>query len=399
MDLSVFTFVTVWRRICNVSYKAYRYRFYPTPDQERNLAKTFGCVRYIYNRSLRYRQDAWYERQENVSYLQNSALLTGWKKEPEHSWLNEVSSVPLQQGLRHLQTAYSRFFKGIAKYPNFKKKDGIQSAEYSTSAFKWDGKSLKLAKQSEPINIRWSRRFTGKPTTVTVSKDTASRYFVSLLVEEDIALLPVVNATVGVDVGVKDVAVLSTGERTGNHRHTAKFAEKLAKAQKCLAKKQKGSANRRKAKLKVARIHAKIADVRRDFTHKLTTTLIRKNQVICVENLAVKNMVKHPTLAKSIHDANWGELVRQLEYKAGWYGRTVVAIDRWFPSSKRCSCCGHTVASLDLSIRHWNCPECHTELDRDVNAALNIKAAGLAVLACGETVNPVLAKAGMGSTR
>lgn len=382
-----------------MSYKAYRYRFYPTPDQEQNLAKTFGCVRYVYNRSLRYRQDAWYERQENVSYLQNSALLTGWKKEPEHGWLNEVSSVPLQQVLRHLQTAYSRFFKGIAKYPNFKKKDGIQSAEYSTSAFKWDGESLKLAKQAEPLAIRWSRRFTGKPTTVTVSKDTAGRYFVSLLVEEDIALLPVVNATVGVDVGIKDVAVFSTGERTGNPRHTAKFAAKLAKAQKCLAKKQKGSANRRKAKLKVARIHAKIADVRRDFTHKLTTTLIRENQVICVENLAVKNMVKHPTLAKSIHDANWGELVRQLEYKAGWYGRTVVAIDRWFPSSKRCSCCGHTVASLDLSIRHWNCPECHTELDRDVNAALNIKAAGLAVLACGEAVNPVLAKAGMGSSR
>lgn len=382
-----------------MSYKAYRYRFYPTPDQEQNLAKTFGCVRYVYNRSLRYRQDAWYERQENVSYLQNSALLTGWKKDPEHSWLNEVSSVPLQQVLRHLQAGYSNFFKGLAKYPTFKKKDGIQSAEYSTSAFKWDGESLKLAKQTEPLDIRWSRRFTGKPTTVTVSKDTAGRYFVSILVEEDIALLPVVNAVIGVDVGIKDVAVLSTGERTGNPRHTAKFAAKLAKAQKCLAKKQKGSANRRKAKLKVARIHAKIADVRRDFTHKLTTTLIRENQVICVENLAVKNMVKHPTLAKSIHDANWGELVRQLEYKAGWYGRTVVAIDRWFPSSKRCSCCGHTVASLDLSIRRWTCPECHTELDRDVNAALNIKAAGLAVLACGETVNPVLAKAGMGSFR
>ena len=356
------------------------------------MAQTFGCVRYVYNRSLRYRQDAWYERQESVSYLQNSALLTGWKKEPECIWLNEVSSVPLQQVLRHLQTGYSNFFKGRAKYPNFKKKDGRQSAEYTTSAFRWDGEQLKLAKQSEPLNIRWSRRFTGNPTTVTVSKDAAGRYFVSLLVEEDIALLPVVNAVVGVDVGIKDVAVLSTGERTGNPRHTAKYAAKLAKAQKRLAKKQKGSANRRKAKLKVARIHAKISDARRDFTHKLTTTLIRENQVICVENLAVKNMVKNPTLAKSISDSNWGELVRQLEYKAGWYGRTVVAIDRWFPSSKRCSCCGHTVAKLDLSVRQWTCPECHTELDRDVNAALNIKAAGLAVLACGETVNPVLAK-------
>jgi putative transposase len=385
--------------ICNVPYKTYRYRFYPTPEQEQNLAQTFGCVRYVYNRSLRYRQDAWYERQENVSYLQNSALLTGWKKEPECLWLNEVSSVPLQQVLRHLQTGYSRFFKGIARYPNFKKKDGIQSAEYSTSAFKWDGEALKLAKQAEPLNIRWSRRFTGKPTTVTVSKDTAGRYFVSMLVEENIALLPVVNATVGVDVGLHDVAVLSTGERTGNPRHTRKYAAALAKAQRNLAKKKPGSANRRKAKLKVARVHAKISDARRDFTHKLTTTLIRENQVICVESLAVKNMVKHPTLAKSIHDSNWGELVRQLEYKAGWYGRTVVAIDRWFPSSKRCSCCGYTLPALDLNTRHWTCPDCHTELDRDVNAARNIEAAGLAVLACGETVIPKSAKVGIGSTR
>jgi putative transposase len=380
-------------------FKAYRYRFYPTPEQVQNLAQTFGCVRYVYNRSLRYRQDAWYERQENVSYLQSSALLTGWKKEPERLWLNEVSSVPLQQSLRHLQTGYSNFFKGRAKYPHFKKKDSPQSAEYTTSAFKWDGETLKIAKQAEPLDIRWSRRFTGKPTTVTVSKDAAGRYFVSLLVEEEIALLPVVNVTVGVDVGIKDVAVLSTGERTGNPRHTAKYAAKLAKVQKRLAKKQKGSNNRRKAKLKVARVHAKIADARRDFTHQLTTTLIRENQVICVENLAVKNMVKNPALAKAISDSNWGELVRQLEYKAGWYGRTVVSIDRWFPSSKRCACCGHTVAKLDLSVRQWTCPECDTELDRDVNAALNIKAAGLAVLACGETVNPVLAKAGIGSSR
>lgn len=380
-------------------FKAYRYRFYPTPEQEQNLAQTFGCVRYVYNRSLRFRQDAWYERQESVSYLQNSALLTGWKKEPETVWLNDVSSVPLQQSLRHLQTGYSHFFKGRAKYPNFKKKDGPQSAEYTTSAFRWDGESLKLAKQAEPLNIRWSRRFTGKPSTVTVSKDAAGRYFVSILVEEDIALLPVVNSVVGIDVGVKDVVVTSDGLASGNPRFTERNAAKLAKYQKRLAKKQKGSNNRRKATLKVARVHAKIADTRRDFTHKLTTTLIRENQVICVEDLSVKNMVKNPTLAKSIHDANWGELVRQLEYKAAWYGRTVVAIDRWFPSSKRCSCCGYTLPTLDLNSRRWVCPECHTELDRDVNAALNIKAAGLAVLACRETVNPVSVKTGIGSSR
>ena len=380
-------------------YRAYRYRFYPTPDQVVNLNQTFGCVRYVYNRALRFRQDAWYERHETISYPQSSALLTEWKKAPEHAWLNDVSSVPLQQSLRHLQTAYRNFFQGRAKYPRFKKKDGPQSAEYTTSAFKWDGQSLKLAKQSEPLNIRWSRRFTGKPTTVTVSRDPAGRYFVSLLVEETISLLPVVNSTVGIDVGIKDVVVTSEGVAFGNPRHTAKYAARLAKYQKRLARKQKGSNNRRKAKFKVARVHAKIADCRRDFTHKLTTTLINENQVICVENLAVKNMVKNPTLAKSINDANWGELVRQLEYKAAWYGRTVVAIDRWFPSSKRCSCCGYTLDKLDLATRQWICPECKTPHDRDINAARNIKAAGLAVFACGETVIPVVAKAAIGSTR
>ena len=382
-----------------MSCRTYRYRFYPTPDQVINLNQTFGCVRYIYNRSLRYRQDAWYERQENISYPQSSTLLTAWKKEPEHVWLNEVSSVPLQQSLRHLQTAYRNFFQGRAKYPRFKKKDDQQSAEYTTSAFKWDGESLKLAKQSEPLNIRWSRRFKGKPTTVTVSRDTAGRYFVSLLVEEETALLPVINATVGIDVGLKDVAVTSDGVAYGNPRHTARYAARLAKYQRRMARKQNGSKNRHKAKLKVARVHAKITDCRKDFTHKLTTTLINENQVICLENLAVKNRVKNPTLAKSISDANWGELVRQLEYKAGWYGRTVVAIDRWYPSSKRCSSCGYTLDKLDLATRHWVCPECNMTHDRDVNAARNIKAAGLAVLACGETVNPLVAKAAIGSTR
>jgi len=382
-----------------MTYRAYRYRFYPTPEQERNLNQTFGCVRYVYNRSLRYRQDSWYERQENISYLQNSALLTAWKKEPECAWLNDVSSVPLQQTLRHLQTGYKNFFQGRAKYPNFKKKDGYQSAEYTTSAFKWEGETLKLAKQSEPLAIRWSRRFEGKPTTVIVSRVPSGKYFVSFLVEESVALLPVVNSIVGIDVGVKDVVVTSDGETSGNPRYTAKYAAKLEKYQKRLAKKQKGSKNRLKAKKKVARIHEKIANCRKDFTHKLTTTLINENQVICVENLAVKNMVKNPALAKSISDANWGELVRQLEYKAGWYGRTVVAIDRWFPSSKRCSSCGYTLDKMDLSIRQWTCPECKTTHNRDINAACNIKAAGLAVLACGETVNPVSTKVDIGSTR
>ena len=369
-------------------YRAYKYRFYPTSEQELNLAQTFGCVRFIYNKSLAYRQQAWNERKESISFFKNSALLTEWKKEEDFKWLKEVSSVPLQQTLRHLQSAYNNFFKGRSRYPRFKTKDSRQSAEYSSSAFKWDGINLKLAKQTEPLKIKWSRKFNGKPTTVTVSKDKAGRYFVSFLVDEDIKLLPVSNSVVGVDVGLKDIIVTSDGYRSGNPKYTNKYAAKLAKYQKRLAKKQKGSNNRKKAKLKVARVYAKIADSRRDFTHKLTTKLIRENQVISIESLSVKNMVKNRKLSKAIQDANWGELVRQLTYKASWYGRTLVAIDRWYPSSKKCSCCGYTLQHLDLATRHWICPSCESLLDRDVNAALNIKAAGLAVLACGEIVSP-----------
>ena len=212
-----------------MTYRAYRYRFYPTPEQVDQLNRTFGCVRYVYNRSLRYRQDAWYERQENVSYLQSSAALTEWKKEAERAWLNEVSSVPLQQCLRHLQTAYRNFFQGRAKYPTTKKKDSGQSAEYTASAFKWNGESLRLAKQSEPLAIRWSRRFKGTPTTVTVSRDSSGRYFVSMLVDETIDTLPVVRSVVGIDVGIHSIAMTSEGRAYGNPHFTDRYAAKLAK--------------------------------------------------------------------------------------------------------------------------------------------------------------------------
>jgi putative transposase len=239
-----------------------------------------------------------------------------------------------------------------------------------------------------PLDIRWSRSFAGTPTTVTISKDTAGRYFVSFLVEEEIQELPVVNATVGVDVGLKDVAVLSTGEKIANPKHLRRSERRLAHAQRNFARKQKGSKNRDKARLKIARIHAKIADQRFDGLHKLTTRLIRENQVICVESLAVKNLVRNHALAKSISDVGWGESVRQLEYKAAWYGRTLVKIDRWYPSSKRCHACGHIMDSLPLDVRLWTCPECGVRHDRDLNAAMNILAVGLTVNACGETVRP-----------
>ncbi len=241
-----------------------------------------------------------------------------------------------------------------------------------------------------PLDIHWSRPLPKgvKPSNVTVSKDTAGRYFVCILVEEDIKPLAVVNKQVGLDLGLKSMVILSTGETVGNPKFFHKEEKKLAKAQRRLSKKQKGSKNRTKARHKVARIHARISDRRRDYQHQLSTRIIRENQVVCVESLHVKNLVKNHCLAKAISDVGWSEFVRQLEYKAAWYGRTLVKIDKWYPSSKRCFDCGHLLDSLTLDVRSWTCPACGVVHDRDINAAKNILAAGLAVTACGEAVRP-----------
>jgi putative transposase len=371
--------------------RAYRFRFYPTPEQEMILAKTFGCARFAYNYMLRLRTDAWFKEKKRVGYHETSALLTELKNTPEYAWLNEVSSVPVQQALRHLQNAFTNFFAKRAAYPTFKRKDGPQSAEYTTSAFKWDGKSLKLAKMDAPLAIRWSRTIpkAAKVTTVTVSKDAAGRYFVSLLCDDVVAKKPASNGKVGVDLGLTHFAILSTGEKIAAPNTFRKYEAKLAKLQRRLAKKQKGSKNRAKARLKVARLHAKIADARRDFLHKLSTRLINENQVIAIESLSVSNMQKNRCLSKSISDASWSEFVRQLEYKARWYGRELIGIDRWYPSSKRCSDCGYTMPKMPLSVREWVCPECGSIHDRDINAARNVLAAGLAVSAHREAVSPV----------
>lgn len=370
--------------------RAYRFRFYPTPEQEQILAKTFGCARFAYNYMLRQRTDAWFNEQKRVGYHETSAMLTALKKTPEHAWLNEVSSVPVQQSLRHLQTAFGNFFAKRAGYPTFKKKDGAQSAEYTTSAFNWNDSKLKIARAGV-LNIHFSRTIpkAAKVTTVTISKDTAGRYFASMLCTDEVAAKPAVVAKVGIDLGLTHFAILSTGEKIAGPKALRTNEKKLAKAQRALAKKQIGSANRKKAKLKVAKLHAKIVDTRKDFLHKLSTRLVNENQVIAVETLAVSNMQKNRCLAKSISDQGWSEFVRQLEYKSLWYGRELVGIDRWYPSSKRCSGCGHTVKAMPLRVREWVCPECGAIHDRDINAARNVLAAGLAVSALGESVNPV----------
>lgn len=367
--------------------RAYRYRFYPTAEQEALLAQTFGCVRFVYNSVLRYRTDAYYEHQEKISYLSANAKLTAMKQEAELTWLNDVSCVPLQQCLRHQQTAFKNFFQGRARYPTFKKKRGRQSAEFTRSAFKYRDGELYLAKCSEPLDIRWSRKIPSEPSTVTVSKDTAGRYHVSLLCEEEPKRLTVSKRQAGIDVGLNSLVALSNGKHVANPRHTKRWEKKLAKYQRRLSKKQLGSNNRNKVRHKVARVHAKISDCRRDVLHKLSRRLINENQVVCVETLRIRNMLKNRCLSKSIADASWHEFTRQLAYKADWAGRSFVAIDQWFPSSKRCSDCGHVIDKMPLDVRKWTCPECNSEHDRDTNAARNILAAGLVVLASGESVS------------
>ncbi|MCT9007806.1 RNA-guided endonuclease InsQ/TnpB family protein [Streptomyces rhizosphaerihabitans] len=370
--------------------RAFKYRFRPTDAQAAELSRTFGSVRKVYNLALAARTEAW-ARQERVNYNQTSAMLTVWKKTEELAYLNEVSSVPLQQALRHLQVAFANFFGKRAKYPRFKsRKKSRKSAEYTTSAFRFRDGRLTLAKMREPLAIVWSRPLPEgvSPSTVTVSQDPAGRWFVSMLCDDlSVQPLSAMDTAVGIDVGLNHLLTLSTGEKISNPRHERRDRVALAKAQRRLAKKEKGSANRAKARRKVARIHARIADRRRDTLHKLTTRLVRENQTLVIEDLSVRNLVRNRSLARAVSDAAWADFRSLLEYKAQWYGREVIAVDRWFPSSKLCSACGALRERMPLHVRTWTC-DCGASHDRDVNAAKNLLAAGLAVTACGAGVRP-----------
>ncbi|MFF4545551.1 RNA-guided endonuclease InsQ/TnpB family protein [Streptomyces sp. NPDC001406] len=340
--------------------RAFKYRFYPTDEQAAELSRTFGCVRLVYNKALQERTRAWYGEQRRISYVQSSAALTQWKKTEELAFLAEVSSVPLQQALRHLQTAFGNFFAKRSQYPRYKsRKKSRASAEYTRSAFTWRGGRLTLAKMAEPLDIRWPRPLPqgAQPTTVTVSRDAADRWFVSLLCEDTIPPAPATAAAVGIDAGITSLVTLSTGEKIANPKRD------------------------------VARVHARIADRRRDFLHKLSTRLVRENQTVVIEDLTVRNLLKNGRLARAISDAAWTDLRMMLEYKCAWYGRELVVIDRWFPSSKLCGACGTVRGKLPLNVREWTCA-CGTVHDRDVNAARNILAAGLAASACGDGVRP-----------
>jgi putative transposase len=335
---------------------SYKCRAYPTLEQEGELRRTFGCVRVVWNRTLAWRHARYQGEQVRTNFAQANVYLTAMKASEDLGWLNEVSSVPLQQAIRHQQVAFSNFFAQRARYPRFKSRTGRQSAEYTRSGFRYRDGRLFLAKMDTPLAFTWSwpdvNAVSIDPTTVTVSRDPCGRWYISFAVDvADPVQLPATGADVGVDLGIKDFAVTSNGDRIPNPRRLARRERNLARYQRRTARCQKGSANRAKARAKVARAHRKVRAARADFLHRASARLVRDNDVIVIEDLAVKNMVRNRSLAKAISDCGWGAFRRMVEYKAARAGRYLVVIDRWYPSAKTCSTCGHLDVAVPV-LRH-----------------------------------------------
>jgi putative transposase len=373
----------------------YGFRLYPSAGQLQSLAEAFGCARVVFNDALRVREDARAGGLPFVTSAELSKRLTAVKKTPERAWLAEVSSVILQQSLRDLDAAYRNFFDGLKGKrprmgpPRFKSKRDTRQAIRFTANAGWKitaGGKLRLPKVGD-VAVKFSRTLPSTPSTVTVIKDSAGRCFASFVVETGPeVILPPVTSEVGVDLGLGHFAVLSDGRKIDSPRFLRRAEKHLKKAQRVLSRKDKGSVNRTKARFKVARAHARVADARREFHHQLSTKLIRENQAIAVEDLAVKGLAR-TRLAKSVHDAGWSQFTTMLEYKASRYGRIFVRIGRFEPTSQVCSACGVKDGPKPLHIRVWECKECGAVLDRDINAAVNVaKAAGLAVTARGAQV-------------
>lgn len=363
--------------------KAYKMRFYPTEEQKILLAKTFGSCRFIYNHILAWRKEAYEKDKNKINFSEASRELTKVKK--EYEWLNEVSVVALQQELRNQEKAYSNFFSGRARLPKFKSRyDNNYSFNLTKNAFKYINGQLFIAKSMKvSLDVKWSYgELPSQPSSITISKDASGRYFVSCLCETEIEELPISSKITGIDLGLKDLYITADGLKGKNGKFTKKYAKRLARLQRKLSRMKKGGSNYNKMRLKVAKTHAKVSDSRRDALHKATSNLVKTYQIISTETLKVKNMIKNRKLSKHIADASWGEFVRQLEYKASWFGRNIVKIEQFYPSSKTCSYCGHVLEELKLSVRHWVCPSCKTDHDRDINAALNIHKRGLEIFNC-----------------
>lgn len=358
----------------------YRFRVYPNKEQRQHVARTFGCARYVYNWGKELRTNAYHGDGESLSYTDTAKRLTKLKKDEDHEWLQEVSAVVLQQSLRNLERAFTNFFEGRAEYPSFKRKHGRQSARYVGTAFDLKetehGRKLRLSKMPALLKVNWSRAMPETPTSCTITRDPAGRYHVCFAVKRETDELPKTKQTVGIDLGLTDVVVTSDGWKSGNPHYLQKSERRLRREQQKLSRKEKGSNNWERQKRRVAKAHAKLADQRRDWINKLTMKLVEEYDLIVCETLAVQNMQKNGCLARAISDVSWGEVVRQLEYKAEWYGKTLVKVDRRFPSTKRCSACGHIGETKPLDVREWTCKECGTAHDRDINAAENLRRVG-----------------------
>jgi len=375
-------------------HRGFRFRFYPNKEQEILLRKSLGCVRFVWNYFLDKRQTLWRQENKGMTYYDMAKELTLLKKEEDYSWLKEVSITALRYGLYGLDETYKNFFKKKCGYPNFKKKSGRNSLNLDTSAFRFKDGKLFIAKSKQSLKVVWYRQLPQdfEVKHIQISLEPSGKWYVSFNLEDpSIQPLSPTDNMVGIDLGITTFATTSNGLKIKSPELKSQY-QKLKKLQRKLSKKQKGSNNRNIARLKVARQYERITNIRKNFHHQVSRKLINENQVIVLEDLKVKNMVKNRKLSRAISEQGWYQFRSFLEYKSKWYGRELIVINQWYPSSKTCSSCGSIQSKMLLNIREWVCPDCGTHHDRDINAAKNILAVGTTVSACGDSVRPKVHK-------